>query len=148
VTPALVEGVQPADVVEVVVRRNRHDRSIVDERRQLRAEIPDPVAGIHDEVAVPTAHVPDVGSEERVEMRFYEERDVVGDPLCAEPPLGDGQIVHERSVKKTDDGAGRRQCTDTIDALYEPTFGIATMSPSSISGIGWSSANRSLPSLM
>ena len=50
-TPALVEGVQPADVVEVIVRRDRHDRSIADERRELRAEVADPVPRIHDEVA-------------------------------------------------------------------------------------------------
>ena len=136
VTPAFVEGVQPACVVEMVVRGNRDDPSVVDERSQLRAQVTDPVAGIHDEVTVSPAYVPHVRFEERVEMSFHEQRDVLGDPSRTEPPLGDGQLVHRRSVKKTDDGAGRKQWTDTIEALYEPTFGIATMSPSSISGIG------------
>ena len=81
-------------------------------------------------------------------MILDQERDVVGYPLGPEPTLRDQELTHRRSVNATAAGAGRRRCTDTIEALYEPTFGIATTSPSTTSGIGWSSANRSLPSLM
>ena len=35
VAPALLEGVHPAHVVEVVVGGHRHDRAIVDERLEL-----------------------------------------------------------------------------------------------------------------
>ena len=120
----------------------------LDERLQRGSEVPDPVARVHDEVAIPAPDVPHVGLEERVEMVLHEQHDVLGDALRSEPLLGDRQLAHVRSVKNTDEASGRRQWTDTIEALYEPTFGIATMSPSSTSGIGWSSANRSLPSLM
>ncbi len=50
-------------------------------------------------------------------MILDEQRDRIGHPFRPEPPLGDGQIRHVRSVKKIDVGAGRRQCTDVIDAL-------------------------------
>ena len=75
VTPAFLERVHPADVVEVVVRRHGHDRSVLDERSQLRAQIADPVAGIHDEVAVAPADMPDVRFEEEVEVILDEQRD-------------------------------------------------------------------------
>ena len=116
--------------------RDGHDRPIAREWLELRAEIADPVARIDDQVALRAAHVPHVRLEERVEVILHESHDLIGDVVDTEPPFGDREIVHVRSVKKTDEGSGRRQCTDTIDALYEPTFGIATMSPSSILGIG------------
>lgn len=148
VAPALVERVKPADVVEVVVGGDGHGRPTTLEQLELRAQIADPITGVHDEVPVAATHVPHVRLEERVEVILHEQHDVIGDPLCTEPSFGNGQILHSRSVKKTDDGSGRKQWSETIDALYEPTFGIATMSPSCTSGIGWSSAKRSLPSLM
>ena len=107
----------PADVVEVIVRRHGHDRTALDERIELGTEIPDPVPGVHDEVTVAAADMPDVRLEEEIEVILDEQRDRIGHPLRPEPPLGDGQIRHVRSVKKIDVGAGRRQCTDVIDAL-------------------------------
>jgi hypothetical protein len=76
---------------------------------ELGAEVADPVARIDDEVVFPAAHAPHVRLEERVEVILHEEHDLIGDTLDTEPSFGDGEIVHVRSVKKTDEGSGRRQ---------------------------------------
>jgi hypothetical protein len=109
VAPPLVEREQPADVVEVVVGGDGHDRPVVRGWLELCAEIADPVARINDEVALPAANVPHVRLEERVEVILHEEHDLIGHTLDTEPSFGNGQIVHVRSVKKTDEGSGRRQ---------------------------------------
>jgi hypothetical protein len=104
-------------VVEVVVGGDGHSRPTTHELPELRAQVADPIPGVHDEVPVATSHVPHVRLEERVEVILHEQDDVIGDPLGSEPSLGNRQIVHVRSVKKTDDGSGRKQWTETIDAL-------------------------------
>jgi hypothetical protein len=109
VAPPLVERVQPADVVEVVMGGDGHDRPVVSECLELRAEIADPVARIDDEIALPAAHVPHVRLEERVDVILHEQHDLIGNALDTEPSFGNGQIDHVRSVKKTDEGSGRRQ---------------------------------------
>jgi hypothetical protein len=115
--PALVEPVQTSHVVEVTVGRHGDDRAVAGEGRQLGPQVPDPVAGVHHHVPVPTAEVPDVRLEERVQMVLDQQREVRTDRRAPEPPLRDWQIHQIRSVKKTDAGAGRRQWTETIEAL-------------------------------
>jgi hypothetical protein len=80
-----------------------------------KSPIPLPVS--HHHVPVPTADVPDVRLEEHVQVVLHEQRDVGTDGRPSEPRLRDGKIHQIRSVKKTDAGAGRRQWTETIDAL-------------------------------
>jgi hypothetical protein len=76
VAPPLVERVQPADVVEVVMGGDGHDRPVVSECLELRAEIADPVARIDDEIALAAAHVPHVRLEERVDVILHEQHDL------------------------------------------------------------------------
>ena len=104
-------------MIEVTVRRDGDRLAVLHERTQLGVEIADPVAGVHDEIAIPAANVPHVRLEERIEVLLDEQGHVRPDALHAEPSLGDRQRDHTRSVKKIDAGAGRRQCTDTIEAL-------------------------------
>ena len=75
VTPALLERVHPADVVEVIMGRDGHERPVFDQWRELPAQIADPVARVHHEVAVAAADVPDVRFEEDVEMILDEQHD-------------------------------------------------------------------------
>ena len=104
-------------MVEVVVGRDRHDRPALDQRGELSTEIADPVARIHHEVPVAPTDVPDVRFEEDVEVILDEQRDLFGHLFGAEPPLGDREVGHVRSVKNTDEASGRRQWTEVIDAL-------------------------------
>src|SRR5918995_1999064 len=115
VAPALVEGMQPADVIEVLVCGDGDRRPILHQRRELPAKVPDPVARVDDQIAVASPHVPDVGLEERVEVSLHEERDPRRGRLRAEPAIGDGEGHQTRSVNETAAGDGRKQCADTIE---------------------------------
>jgi hypothetical protein len=78
---------------------------------------PIPLPAFDDQIAVASPHVPDVRLEERVEVPLHEERDGGRDELNTEPAIGDGEVHQTRSVNETAAGDGRRQCTDTIEAL-------------------------------
>jgi hypothetical protein len=113
VTPAILELVEPADVIEVRVRDDRDDRTALAERVDRRAERPDPVRRIDDQLAFRSAHVPDVGLEERIDVRLDQSRHAVAGVLGAEPRMDDGQVRdHARSRKKTAPAGGRKQCAE------------------------------------
>jgi len=118
VTPAILELVETADVIEVRMRDDGDDGTAVAERVDRRAERPDAVRCVDDEVPLRSAHVPDVGLEERIDVRLDQARHAVAGVLRTEPRMNDGQVGdHARSRKKTAPAGGRRQCSEYRLAL-------------------------------
>ena len=87
----LGELVQSAHVVAVGVGRHGHERADelavddVAQRRQAEGRV-------DDQVPVPPPHVPDVASQQRVDVRLTDQRERVVDALTDEPRVGDGEV--------------------------------------------------------
>ena len=96
---ALREFVQRADVVEVVVRRDRGQRLIEEIGRGGR-QAHDAEPAVDEHRAVTTAYEPYVAAGERVHVPFPEVPRAVVEPAAREPRIG--SELHERGV-----GAGQ-----------------------------------------
>lgn len=51
----------------------------------------DAQAGVDEQVGRRAVDMPDVRPQERVDVRFDDERDVLADHVCLEPSVGDGK---------------------------------------------------------
>jgi hypothetical protein len=85
---ALLKLVMISDVVDVHVGRNRGHRPIENISCEL-AKTCDAQSRIDHEVAIASAHMPDVAAKERHDIRLEDERDVVIEPTKLKPSFGD-----------------------------------------------------------
>ena len=88
----LLELVHAADVVGVAVgRHGEHAMTelMLDEVSERR----EPERGVDDEIAVTAAYVPHVAPQQRMHMRFGDERDAVADAPDDPPGVSDGQLA-------------------------------------------------------
>ena len=92
VDQALFELVHAAGVIEMVVGRAGQQR-LVDQIARRLLEARQAERGVDQQVAVAAAHMPDVAADQRVDVRFVDQRDVVVDPLAMKPLLGN---LHRR----------------------------------------------------
>ena len=88
---AHVELVKAAHVVEMTVRGNGQERP-VEQAVHGRAQGTDAQSRIDQEVAIPSAHVPDVAAQKGIGVRLPYQGDAVADLFPREPRIGDGDL--------------------------------------------------------
>ena len=81
---AVVELVEAAGVVVVVVRRHREER-VLEQVLGRGAQRRDAEPGVDDQVALPAPEVPDVALLDPVDVRFPQQGDRVVDSAAFEP---------------------------------------------------------------
>lgn len=85
---SLLELVEPNDMIGVSVSRDR-DQVTVEFTFDERPQRSDPHAGVDDEAGVAPLHVPHVAAQERMDVRFGDERDAVADAQANPPDIRD-----------------------------------------------------------
>jgi hypothetical protein len=85
VDPALVQLVQTAGVVVVVVRRHPDHPPAPEDLGQVDQQAAQAEAGVHQHVGVTAAHQPDVAAQERVDVGFGDPGEPVVDGFAGEP---------------------------------------------------------------
>jgi hypothetical protein len=82
-----------SNVVDVYVGGDGRHRSVKNVFCEL-AETCDPQARVNHQVAIASAHMPDVAAQEGHNVRFEDESDVVIDPMKLKPSFGDLEHGH------------------------------------------------------
>jgi glycerol-3-phosphate dehydrogenase len=91
VRDAIAELVQRPHMVEVAVGGDGR-QSLIEQFLGRRAQTRNPHAGVDEQIAVPTAHVPDVALLDTDHVGLPDAGDAIGEPLPLEPAIGDVQL--------------------------------------------------------